>query len=136
MADLRDEERSHVDTPTNLCMYNPSDIIECFEVYTVGERQKKDPTVAPFVQIVNLRGLGNEPQAVRATFDDGAMVSVIDTTAFSGMQHKLAGLQSSKRVLRMANGVLVLSGGTWSGTVIVGNVSVERTFEIFPSGGA
>ncbi|KIM72082.1 hypothetical protein PILCRDRAFT_93604 [Piloderma croceum F 1598] len=42
----------------------------------------------------------------------------------------------SKRVLRMANGTLVPSGGTWIGRVIVGNVCAEGAFEIFPSGGA
>jgi len=39
-------------------------------------------------------------------------------------------------VMRMANGVLIPSNGSWSGVVVIGDVQTTGTFEIFASGGA
>ena len=89
-----------------------------------------------FIHEVYLEGSMKIQVRITATFDDGALVNVIDTAVFETIRDKLSPLQTSKRVLRMANGTLVPSGGTWIGRVIVGNVCAEGAFKIFPSGGA
>ncbi|KAJ6614994.1 hypothetical protein B0H10DRAFT_110426 [Mycena sp. CBHHK59/15] len=72
---------------------------------------------------------------MEATFDDGAMVNVIDTATFDSVHAQLSDLSPSPRVLRMANGVLVPSGGSWRGKIAVRGVSAIGKFEIFPGGG-
>ncbi|KAJ7264898.1 hypothetical protein B0H12DRAFT_1011770, partial [Mycena haematopus] len=70
-----------------------------------------------------------------ATFDDGALLNVIDTVTFTNARGKLSELVPSHRILRMANGALVPSMGAWRGTIVVGGVSAVGQFEIFPGGG-
>ena len=90
MADLREEERPHVDTSPDSLMYDPRDIIDSCEVYTVGERQKTNPDTIPFIQTVNLNGFKGILLKVKATFDDGAMVNIIDTTFFWNICDKVS----------------------------------------------
>ncbi|KAJ7832541.1 hypothetical protein B0H14DRAFT_3463324 [Mycena olivaceomarginata] len=63
------------------------------------------------------------------------MVNVIDTVTFDSVRAQLSDPVPSPKVLRMANGVLVPSGGVWRGKITVGGVSAIGKFEIFPGGG-
>jgi hypothetical protein len=131
-AVLGDDRVPHID----YCVYDPEFIFEYCDVFTVGARRRTEEVARAFIHEVCLEGLSNTRVRVIATFDDGALVNVIDTMIFDSIRNKLQPLMASKRVLRMANGVLVPSAGTWIGRVIVGNVCAEGAFEIFPSGGA
>ena len=117
-------------------MYESEFIFEYCDVFTVGARDRTEDAARAFIHKVYLEGSSEIQVHVMATFDDGALVNVIDTVVFEAIKDKLSPLQASKRVLRMANGTLVPSGGTWIGRIIVGNVCAEGAFEIFPSGGA
>ena len=130
-AALGDGERPHVDTPLITNMYD-NDIINFFDVYSVGE----NGDAIQFERVINLIGINGERVAIRATFDDGAMVNVIDMTAFEEVKSQLSELRPSKKVMRMANGTLIPSNGSWSGVVVIGDVRTTGTFEIFASGGA
>jgi hypothetical protein len=112
-------------------MYDKN-IINFFDVYSVGE----NGDAIQFERVINLIGINGELIAIKATFDDGAMVNVIDMAAFEAVKNQLSELQPSKKVMRMANGVLIPSNGSWSGVVVIGNVRTTGTFEIFASGGA
>jgi Reverse transcriptase (RNA-dependent DNA polymerase) len=63
-------------------------------------------------------------------------VNVIDSKVFARLNQNLLGVQKSAKVLRMANGILVPSEATWTGTVHVGGTSSTGTFQVFDSGGA
>jgi hypothetical protein len=112
-------------------MYD-NDIINFFDVYSVGE----NGDAIQFERVINLIGINGERISVRATFDDGAMVNVIDMAAFKEVRNQLSELQPSTKVMRMANGALIPSNGSWSGVVVIGDVQTTGTFEIFASGGA
>jgi hypothetical protein len=132
VAVLGDNEVPHMD----YCMYESEFIFKYCDVFTVGARDRTEDAARAFIHKVYLDGSSEIQVHVMATFDDGALVNVIDTVVFEAIKDKLSPLQASKRVLRMANGTLVPSGGTWIGRIIVGNVCAEGAFEIFPSGGA
>jgi hypothetical protein len=117
-------------------MYVPHSVIEYWEVYTVGARRIGGEVAVPFVHSVQLEGLGKKLVPLWATFDDATMVNVIDSVLFATIKEQLVGVTASTRVLRMANGILVPSGGAWTGCIVIGDAKAEGTFEVFPSGGA
>ena len=112
-------------------MYN-TNIINFFDVYSVGEKGD----AIQFERVINLVGINGELVAIKATFDDGAMVNVIDMAAFEEVKNQLSKLQPSQKVMRMVNGALIPSNGSWSGVVAIGDVRTTGSFEIFASGGA
>jgi hypothetical protein len=112
-------------------MYD-TNIIDFFDMYSVGEEGK----AVPFEKEINLIGVNGELVALKATFDDCAMVNVIDKVAFEEVRNQLSEPQPSRKVMRMANGALIPSNGSWSGVVAVDSVRTNGTFEIFASGGA
>ncbi|KAJ7442776.1 hypothetical protein FB451DRAFT_1057302, partial [Mycena latifolia] len=116
-------------------MYSASDANECAGIYGVGDGNKGDEVAKPFIQKVQLVGADGGLVEVEATFDDGAMVNVIDAATFDTVRGQLSEPTPSPKVLRMANGVLVPSGGAWRGKITVGGVSAVGKFEIFPGGG-
>jgi hypothetical protein len=117
-------------------MYEPEFISEYCDMFTVGAKQRSEDAAQAFMHEVCLESSLETQVQVMATFDDGALVNVIDMAIFDSIRNKLSSLKVSKQVLQMANGALVQSGGTWTGHVIVGNIHTKGTFEIFPSGGA
>jgi hypothetical protein len=127
-AALGEEDRPHVDMSLNTSMYD-TNVIDFFNVYTVGE----NGDAIPFEKQINLVGVNGELVALRATFDDGAMVNVIDRVVFDKVKHQLSAPQPSQKFMCMANGIL---NSAWSGMVMVDNVWTSGTFEIFASGGA
>ncbi|KAF8207844.1 hypothetical protein K438DRAFT_1575584, partial [Mycena galopus ATCC 62051] len=110
--------------------------MNCVDVYGVGEGREGEEIARPFTQTVQLVGTSGELVDVVATFDDCAMVNCIDTAVFEGARATLSSPGASPRVLRMANGVLVPSGGCWRGKISVGGVSAVGKWEIFSGGGA
>ncbi|KIM85938.1 hypothetical protein PILCRDRAFT_30668, partial [Piloderma croceum F 1598] len=88
----------------------------------------------PFIHCAALEGPKGEIVRLRGVFDDGAAINVIDSKVFATIKHRLTKPKKSDRILRMANGSLVPSYGKWVGTIQVGGISREGTFEIFPSG--
>jgi hypothetical protein len=117
-------------------MYVPHSVIEYWEVYTMGAKGIGEEVAIPFVHTVQLEGLGKNLIPLRATFDDAAMVNVIDSVLFATIKEQLTGVTASTRVLRMANRTLVPSGGAWTGRIVIGDAKAEGTFKVFPSGGA
>ncbi|KAJ7674105.1 hypothetical protein B0H17DRAFT_946914, partial [Mycena rosella] len=101
--------------------------MNCVDVYGVGEGREGEEVARPFTQTVQL---------VVATFDDCAMVNCFDAAVFEGARATLSSPGVSPQVLRMANGVLVSSGGCWRGKISVGGVSAVGKWEIFSGGGA
>ena len=127
-AGLGENKRPHVTTVSS--MYDSRDIIDCHELYTVGNAS------VPFEKDIDLIGIDGELVRVRAIFDDGGMVNAIDSKIFQFIKKQLSPSQRSSKVLKMANGTLVRSEGTWTGMVVVGGIHTQGTFKIFPSNGA
>ncbi|KAJ7911014.1 hypothetical protein B0H13DRAFT_2660759 [Mycena leptocephala] len=73
---------------------------------------------------------------MRSVIDDGALVPALDRQVYEQVRHRLAPLCQSNRILRMADGRLIPSIGTWTGIVDVDGLTREGTFEVFDSGGA
>jgi hypothetical protein len=130
-ATLGEGDGPHIDTSLNTSMYD-TNVINFFDMYTVGE----NGDAIPFEKQINLVGVDGELVALRATFDDGAMVNIIDRVVFDKVKHQLSAPQPSQKVMPMANSVLILLNGSWSGMVMVDNVQTNGTFEIFASRGA
>ena len=112
------------------CMYDTLEI-NSFDMYSVGDKGM----AIPFKKWMDLVGVNGELVVLEATFDDGAMVNVIDKEVFEAVRHRILEPQPSLRVLHMANSALMSSGGSWSGAVVVNNVQTEGTLEIIVSGG-
>jgi hypothetical protein len=130
-AALGERERPHMDTSLNTNMYD-TNIINFFDVYSVGEMGDAIPSEKE----ISLIGVNGELVALKATFDDCAMVNVIDKVAFEGVKNQLSEPRPSQKVMRMANGTLIPSNGSWSGIVVVYSVRTNGMFKIFASGGA
>ncbi|KAJ7209931.1 hypothetical protein C8J57DRAFT_1540122 [Mycena rebaudengoi] len=116
-------------------MYKKYSSIEIFDLYGVGESPKEKCSV-PFVHNVELGGPQGEVVRMRSVIDDGAMVAAIDSKVYTQIKHRLSELGKSARILRMADGRLVPSIGTWTGPVTLGGKTHCGCFEVFDSGGA
>ena len=90
MAVLGDDRVPH----TDFCMYELEFIFEYCDVFTVGART--EDAARAFIHEVCLEGSMKIQVCVTATFDDGALVNVIDTAVFETIQDKLSPLQTSK----------------------------------------
>ncbi|KAJ6595417.1 hypothetical protein B0H10DRAFT_2442049 [Mycena sp. CBHHK59/15] len=135
-ASSGEEEKPHTNLVFTDDMYSEHGAMNCVDVYGVGEGREGEEVARPFTQTVQLVGTSGELVDVVATFDDCAMVNCIDTAVFEGARATLSSPGTSPRVLRMANGVLVPSGGCWRGKISVGGVSAVGKWEIFSGGGA
>jgi hypothetical protein len=69
----------------------------------------------PFIHWIVLEGLQGEEVRVRALFNGGAMVGVMDKALWEKHRHRLGGRHPSRKTLRMASGALVPSEATWEG---------------------
>jgi hypothetical protein len=108
------------------------------DLYSVGSQERKEfgRTSVPFVHGVELSGPKGEIVRFRSVFDDGALVNAIDETMYTTSSGRLSALGPSARILKMADGRLVPSLGTWKGLVTVKGVGQQGTFEVLNSNGA
>jgi hypothetical protein len=90
----------------------------------------------PFIHKVLLQGEEGEEIELEAVIDNGAMASALNTETYEAARKAFGKLAWSPRILRMANGELVRSRGSWSGEVTLGGVTRRRVLEVFLSGGA
>ncbi|KAF8148921.1 hypothetical protein B0H34DRAFT_802785 [Crassisporium funariophilum] len=63
------------------------------------------------------------------------MVNGLDTGMYQRSKGRLAALEPSQPILRVADSRLVLSSGVWRGWVSVKNIHYQGVFEVFSSGG-
>ncbi|KAF8131679.1 hypothetical protein EV363DRAFT_1165548, partial [Boletus edulis] len=108
------------------------------DVYLLDDLGK--PIIArtsnPFLATPSLHGPKGERARFLAVMDNGAMINAIDTAAFQRIARRLHPLSPSSRKLRMANGSVVSSTGTWTGKFEWGPLTTHTAFEVFPSGGS
>ena len=95
-------------------MYDSRDIIDCHELYTMGNAS------VPFEKDIDLIGIDGKLVRVRGIFDDGGMVNAIDGKIFHSIKKQLSPSRHSSKVLKMANSALVRLEGTWTG-IVAGN---------------
>jgi len=113
---------------------------DIFDLYSTayGEHNHRidtsDKTV-PFTHPVKLKNPDGTMVQVTTLFDDGAMAGAMCTSVFNRIKSSLHGWQPSSQALRMANGAIVPSEATWSGTIHVEGVETTGMFEVFDSGG-
>ena len=69
-------------------------------------------------------------------FDDGALANAINEKMYLMSKSRLSALEPSSRILKMADGRLVLSLGVWKGQVTVKGISQLGTFQVLNSNGA
>ena len=108
------------------------------DVYSLGPTGKPitSQTSVPFQAVPSLEGPQGECVRILAIVDSGAMINALDTITYERVSHRLNKLSPSVRVLRMADGSVVPSTGTWSGLLQWGRLQTTTTFEVFPSGGS
>lgn len=104
------------------------------EVPVYASTTNGDTETKPFVSNIKLYGPQGEIVRVSAVIDNGAMVNVICRTLWDRVGHRLAQLEPSQTILRMANGMKVPSKGRWTGTVEWAGARVTGTFEMIDSG--
>ena len=124
------------DTMTSMYNVERNKIIS--DLYSVGsQRERKEgETSIPFVYGVELSGPKGEIVRFRSVFDDGALANAIDERMYLTSKNRLSTLESSSRILKMADGRLVPSLGMWKGQVTVKGVSRHGAFEVLNSNGA
>jgi hypothetical protein len=107
-------------------------------LYGIGSQRKKETgrTSVPFIHGVELSGPKGEKVRFRSVFDDGALANAIDERMYQISKNRLATLEPSARILKMADGRLVPSLGMWKGRVTVKGVSRLGAFEVLNSNGA
>lgn len=116
-------------------MYAPHEFT-VVDLYTAeGEKDERAESV-PFVHHTILKGPQGESVRVRAVVDNSAMCGALDSTLYDTISHRLTPLQTSRRVLRMANGSLTPSRGVWKGVLEFAGVRENVQLEVFASGGA
>ena len=124
------------DTHTNGDVTTPNNQVT--DVYLLDDLGK--PIIArtsnPFLMVLTLHGPNREQVRFLAVVDNGAMINAIDTAAFQCIARRLNPLSPSARKLRMANGSVVSSTGTWAGKLKWGPLTTHTTFEVFLSGGS
>ena len=60
-----------------LCRYDSSNVIDCHKLYNVGN------AMIPFEKEILLVGISKGFIGIKAIFNDGAMVNIIDTEIFN-----------------------------------------------------
>jgi hypothetical protein len=106
------------------------------DLYAVGAKPNEESTTKLFIHQIRLHGPQGEIVRVWATFDEGALLEAMSTTAFEKTKHRLGTILPSRLLLRMANGALVKSLGKWEGEIEVEGIWVHGLFEVFDSLGA
>jgi hypothetical protein len=73
------------------------------DLYSMQSEDNQKNAV-PFQHMIKLHGPQGEIICLKSTFDDGAMVNVVDLKSFQKVQHHLKPLEWSNQVLHMADG--------------------------------
>ena len=90
----------------------------------------------PFQHTLQLLGPQGETVRVAALFNGCAMTSVMCSSVFEKVKHRLGEWKESMKQLRMGDGTIVPSLAVWKGSMRLGRVTVESKFEVFNSGGS
>lgn len=106
------------------------------DLYCVSELSRRKQTSVPFVHQVQLHGPRGEIVRQKATADAGALISAIEETVWRKKEGRLKALTTSGRWLRMADGRVVPSIGTWQGKMTWAGIECEGEFEVFKGGDA
>lgn len=116
-----------------------SEVIDISELYSVGNpyaiKDERAPT-RPFLHGIEIHNVTGEVVRVTAFIDSGAMTNVMCSEVWKRVGRRLGQSIPSWKKLRMANGTVVPSEGTWMGQIVWGGKKVCGQFEIFPSGGS
>ncbi|KAJ7071901.1 hypothetical protein B0H15DRAFT_793145, partial [Mycena belliarum] len=124
-----------VRSPTLTPMYTATPESQVIDLYAVGIEESKRASV-PFICGIQIEGPRGERVRVRALEDGGALVNAMCTALYEAVRHRIGELERSQKILRMANGALVPSIGSWVGFIGFGRARVRARFEVFPSGGS
>ncbi|KAK7062288.1 hypothetical protein R3P38DRAFT_2400225, partial [Favolaschia claudopus] len=115
------------------CVFTGSEL-QLVDLYTV-DPSKNEKTTAAFMHWISMEGPRGERVRVRALWDGGAQVSVLDRGRFEEVRHRLGETGPGRKMLRMADGTRVPSIAHWEGEIEVADVWVHGEFEVFDSGG-
>jgi hypothetical protein len=110
-------------------------IVDLYAVGAESDKKGKNST-KPFIHQIHIHGPQGEIVRVWATFDEGALMEAMSTTAFEKAKHRMGSLLPSLLLLRMANGTIVKSLGRWEGQIEIANTRIQGSFEVFDSLGA
>ena len=127
-------------SPTSTCTHvNPAEhesiIVDLYAADIRSDEERNIRATKPFIHQIRLHGPQGEVVRVWALFDDGAMREAMSTKVFERVKHRLSPTSPSQIFLRMANGSIVKSLGTWEGEIEVEGVRVYGSFKIFNSRG-
>lgn len=89
----------------------------------------------PFKHTLWILGPQGKVIRVLAVFDGAAMVAAMCKSIFEKVKHRLGAWNESKKLLKMANGVIIPSLAVWKGKMQLGEMEIEGEFEVFDSKG-
>jgi hypothetical protein len=127
------EEPSVDEQPKPPSTKNKYQVCDLYAVRGASAAEEAEEQAKPFVHEVRLLGPSREVVRVCAIFNDGAMIGTMCITIYEKVKHRLQGWCPSQRVLCMANGTLVKSQATWTGTIDLNGVRAQGTLEVFDS---
>jgi hypothetical protein len=87
------------------------------------------------MQWVSLEGPQGEINRVLGLFDTGCQVGALDRKHYERTAKRMGKLSAPTKRLRMADGMLIDTYGTWKGTMTVGGVNIKGEFDVFDSHG-
>ena len=114
--------------------HEESDTIDLYSA-SAGEPSATDDKSVPFTHPITLISPDGTKTLTHALFDDGAMTGAMSLATFNTVKHELKEWKPSTRKLRMANGSIVQSEATWTGTINISDVEATGSFEVFNSAG-
>ena len=97
-------------------------IIDLYAVDIRSDEERNVRATKSFIHQIRLHGPQGEVVQVWALFDEGAMREAMSTKMFERVKHRLAQMSPSHIFLRMADGSIVKSLGTWEGEIEVEGV--------------
>lgn len=112
-------------------MYNVPTSARILQMTEPGSKEKPKP----FLQRIQLKG---KKGTVRATgqIDDGAMRNCISLERWEKYGHCLDTITKSRTIISVANATEIMSEGSWTGVIQVGDTEASGRFEIFDCRGA
>lgn len=140
MKDSTTTQRTDVSTvasPGSYVNRTESHTIDLYSAIYGTRDNARDTTnkTVPFTHPITLKNPDGTSTQVHALFDDGAMTGAMALSTFTKIKSTLKGWKPSTQTLRMANGVVVPSEATWTGTINIEGVEAAGTFEVFDSAG-
>ncbi|KAG2126350.1 uncharacterized protein EDB93DRAFT_1109684 [Suillus bovinus] len=90
------------------------------DLYSTAEEKDNKQWYLPFLQYTSFLGPQGKVVRVKALFNEGAMMSIMCSSVFNNVKHRLWNWTPSTKRLCMVNGAIVQLEAMWKGEVVIG----------------